>query len=204
MLTASTANWVPIALLLRPQGRRGELLSEPLSDLTDLFATGRSVTLAPPGATEPAPGAATLLLEDHWFPTGKNAGRIVLKLSGCDTISQAETLSGQQLLVASSTLPILEPDTFFVGDLIGCDLIDSSGPDAPTPVGRIVDVQFPTGPDGRTRLEDVAPLLGVALPSAPDDAEPLLVPFVRDWLDSVDIPGRRILMRLPPGLLDTP
>jgi 16S rRNA processing protein RimM len=207
MPTTSTADWVPIALLLRPQGRRGELLSEPLSDLAGLFAAGRNVSLAPTGATAPAEGAAATVIEDHWFPTGKNAGRIVLKLSGCDTISQAEALSGQQLLVPSSALPTLDPDTFFVGDLVGCDLFDSSAPDGPTHIGRVVDVQFPTGPDGRTRLEDAAPLLGVELltapdPKGPDDAEPTLVPFIRAWLDTVDIPGRRIVMHLPPGLLD--
>jgi len=211
MSTNSTAAWVPIALMLRPQGRRGELLAEPLSDLAGLFAAGRSVTLAPPLAAEPPQGFANASIEDHWFPTGRNAGRIVLKLSGCDSISQAEALAGQQLLVAAAELPPLAPDTFFVGDLLGCELFDATGPGEPTRVGHIVDVEFPTAPDGRTRLEDAAPLLGVAPhapdPAAPEPAEadpvvPLLVPFVRAWLDTVDIPGRRIVMRLPPGLTD--
>jgi 16S rRNA processing protein RimM len=195
----SPAAWVAVAALLRPQGRRGELLAQPLSDLPEIFAAGREVVPAPAGMATPATGARSLTIESHWFPTGKNAGRIVLKLSGCDSISQAEALAGQQLLVPASSLPKLDEDTFYVGDLLDCDLFDGA-----LRVGRIVDVEFATAPDGRTRLLDAAPLLAIATTSAaPDeDAEPVLVPFVRAWLDKVDLPARRVVMHLPPGLFD--
>jgi 16S rRNA processing protein RimM len=203
-----TSGWLPLAHLLRPQGRRGELLADPLTDLSVLFAAGREATLAAPGATAPAPGVAPLRLEDHWFPTGKNAGRIVLKLSGCDSISQAEALAGQHLLIPTTDLPPLDPDTFFVGDLVGCTLFDASAPGDPIPVGTVADLEFATAPDGRTRLEDAAPLLAVTPlhPSTDPNESPdtILVPFVRAWLDSVDIPARRITMRLPDGLFDNP
>ncbi len=192
-----TASWTPIAQLLRPQGRRGELLAEPLTDLPDFFAdlttNARELTLATSEA--PKPDAPTVTLESHFFPTGKNAGRIVLKLSGCDSISAAEALAGQQLLVPTSALPALDPDTFFVRDLLGCTLYD-----ADLAVGTIIDLEFATAPDGRTRLPDAAPLLAVQLLSSPDD-DPVLIPFIRAWLDSVDLPNRRIAMQLPPGML---
>ena len=198
----SKSGWFPLARLLRPQGRRGELLAEPLSDLPDIFAANRDLFLVAPNATSPEPGSSTIHIEEHWFPTGKNAGRIVLKLSGCDSISDAETLAGKQLLIAADQLPTLDPDTFFVGDLVGCTLYN-----ADIPVGTVVDVEFATGPDGRTRLEDAAPLLAVDLPlptPPPAEApEPVLIPFVLAWLESVDIAARRITMHLPEGLLDT-
>lgn len=221
MSTISSSRWVPLARLLRPQGRRGELLADPLSDLPDLFTPGRELTLAPLNASTPAPNAPTLRIEEHFFPTGKNAGRIVLKLSGCDSISAAEALAGHQLLLPSDQLPTLDPDTFFVGDLVGCTLFNAT-----LPVGTVVDIEFATAPDGRTRLEDAAPLLAVQLapttsptspntpitpdtpntpaadtPAAAAPPEPVLIPFVRAWLDSVDIPARRITMHLPEGLL---
>jgi 16S rRNA processing protein RimM len=198
----SKSGWFPLARLLRPQGRRGELLAEPLSDLPDIFAANRDLFLVAPNATSPEPGSSTIHIEEHWFPTGKNAGRIVLKLSGCDSISDAETLASKQLLIAADQLPTLDPDTFFVGDLVGCTLYN-----ADIPVGTVVDVEFATGPDGRTRLEDAAPLLAVELPRPtppPAEApEPVLIPFVLAWLESVDIAARRITMHLPEGLLDT-
>ncbi len=189
------ARWVALAQLLRAQGRKGELLAEPLSDVPGIFSPGIRLLPAAGGAASPVPGAPQLVLEDAWFPTGKNAGRVVLKLSGCDTISQAEALAGQRLLVPASALPALAPDTFFVGDLVGCTLFDGAAP-----VGTVTDVEFAMAPDGRTRLEDAAPLLAVTLANA-TEAEPALVPFVRAWLDSVDIPARRIVMRLPEGML---
>jgi 16S rRNA processing protein RimM len=194
----STSGWFPIARLLRPQGRRGELLAEPLSDLPGLFAPNREVLLAPANAAAPAPNTLPLHIEEHFFPTGKNAGRVVLKLSGCDSISAAETLAGQQLFIPTGELPPLDPGTFFVGDLLGCTLYDSASPN--TPAGTVTDVEFATAPDGRTRLEDAAPLLSVELASHPN-SEPILVPFVLAWIDTIDVAARRITMHLPEGLL---
>ena len=198
----STSGWVPLARLLRPQGRRGELLAELLSDLPGIFTAGRELFLAA-NASASTPNAPPIRLEEHWFPTGKNAGRIVLKLSGCDSISQAEALAGNHLLILASGLPALDPDTFFVGDLIGCTVYDGDHP-----IGPITDIEFATGPDGRTRLEDAAPLLAVERPSSatPSDepSEPLLIPFVRAWLDSVDLAAQRIIMHLPEGLVAPP
>jgi 16S rRNA processing protein RimM len=204
-------NWVAIAQLLRPQGRRGELLAEPLSDLPDIFSAGRSVWLADSGvstasAFTPSASNQPLTLEAQWSPTGKNAGRIVLKLSGCDSIDAAEALAGKQLLITTSDLPALETGTFFVGDLIGCELYDGD-----KLAGKVVDVQFAMTPDGRTRLEDAAPLLAIEPPTHGEAAAgdrdidgSVLVPFVQAWLTSVDLASKRIHMRLPAGFFDAP
>jgi 16S rRNA processing protein RimM len=208
----STSAWFPIARLLRPQGRRGEILADPLSDLPGLFEPALDVVLAAVGVSAPVPNAPTLRIQEHWFPTGKNAGRVVLKLSGCDTISAAEALAGQQLFLARSELPALDPGTFFVGDLLGCTIYNVTTSDNPAgdPIGSIVDVEFATAPDGRTRLEDAAPLLAVelsepaGLAARTPPSEPVLIPFVLAWIDAIDIAARRITMHLPDGLLETP
>ncbi len=133
------SSWTPAARLLRPQGRRGELLADPLTDVPGLFTAGRRVSIA---ATPAAPPAATpnveTTIESCWSPTGRNAGRVVLKLAGTDTISAAELLAGRDLLILTSDLPALEPDTWFVRDLIGCRLFDNT-----TLVGEISGIEFP-------------------------------------------------------------
>ena len=191
--------WATLAHLLRPQGRKGELLCDLLTDLDPgtQFHTGRSVLLAPPKALEPSANTVPVTIEGFFLPTGKNAGRIVLKLSGCDSISQAELLAGRQLMVPAEELPTLDPDTFYVSDLIGCTLFNG-----PTPIGEVVDVQFSMSPDGKTRLPEAAPLLGLHPTNAPEDADPILIPFVLAHLDSVDLSSKRILMDLPEGLLE--
>lgn len=201
---AGSASWTPAARLLRPQGRRGELLAELLSDLPGLFVPGRRVSLA---GSETAPATETTI-ESHWSPTGRNAGRVVLKLAGIDTISAAELLAGRELFVLATDLPPLEPDTWFVRDLLGCQLFDGA-----TLIGEITGVEYPMAADGRTRLPDAAPLLEVTItggarrnssPLSPDTfshAETALIPFIKSWLDSVDLEKKRLVMHLPPGLV---
>jgi 16S rRNA processing protein RimM len=204
--------------LLRPQGRRGELLAEPLTDQTELMSPGRELWLAAAGALVPSAAVPLQRIEEAWQPTGRNAGRWVLKLAGCDSIGDAEALSGKDLLLPFTELPALGDDTWFVRDLVGCALFNGE-----RSVGTVVGVEYLTASDGR-RLDDAAPLLVVELPraapvptaaeappkAAPDAAseddlapppEPELVPFRRAWLDSVDLDARRIVMHLPDGLL---
>jgi 16S rRNA processing protein RimM len=204
-LRSSSSQWIAAARLLRPQGRRGELLAEPLTDLPGVFAAGLRASLKDPSSAS----ATETTIESAWSPTGRNAGRIVLKLAGIDTISAAESLIGRELLIPSSGLPPLEPDTWFVRDLIGCQLLDGA-----TPVGQITGVEYPMSADGRTRLPDAAPLLEVTLltgdrgnmlqpqPDAPEISHPALIPFVKAWLDSVDLEAKRVVMHLPAGLFD--
>jgi 16S rRNA processing protein RimM len=203
--TADSTSWIPAARLLRPQGRRGELLAELLSDLPGLFAPGRRVSLAASGTVP----ATETTLESHWTPTGRNAGRIVVKLAGVDTISAAELLAGWELLVPATDLPALGADTWFVRDLIGCQLFDGA-----TLIGEITGVEYPMSADGRTRLPDAAPLLevtiindaqrnlAIAASSPHTELEPQLIPFVKAWLLSVDLDAKRVVMNLPAGLLD--
>ena len=193
--------WLPAAQLLRPQGRHGELLAEPYADLAILIA-GLRLWLAPGEHSEPSP-AAERVLEKAWQPTGRNAGRVVVKLQGVDSISAAEALAGQFLLMRAADLPPLEADTFRVRDLVGCSLLNEE-----RLVGTVVDVQFPIAADGKTRLADAPDLLAV-LPVAEgvprtevEDGDTVLVPFVRAWLIEVNLETKRIRMHLPPGLFD--
>lgn len=223
----SSAPWIAIAQLLRPQGRRGELLADPLTDQTEVLTPGRELWLAKSGSNVPLDASSPRTLEEAWQPTGRNAGRWVLKLSGSDSISEAETLNGLEVLIPLAALPQLEEGTYFVRDLVGCELFDGE-----TLVGEVVGLEFLVGADGR-RQEDAAPLLAirrVGLPAA-DASAPLqdpgeedvsaeeagdaedaedeadagdqeLIPFVEAWLESVDLEQRRIVMHLPAGLLD--
>ena len=187
--------WIAVARLLRPQGRRGELLADPLTDAPGVLEAGVSLRLTKDGAEQPAESDVVAELEQAWTPTGRNAARIVLKLSGCDDISAAEKLAGKQLMAPVSALPPLEQDQFYVRDLLGCKLVDGD-----KLVGEIVDVQFATTSDGTRRLEDAAALLEV---EPAGGGETVLVPFIRAWLVNVDTNARRVEMNLPEGLVDS-
>ena len=189
--------FVALARLLRPQGRRGELLADLLTDFPEQLSSPAGVYLVAANAVAPPASATRTLVESQWLPTGKNAGRIVVKLAGCDSIDDAERLAHMQLMVPATERPALDADTFYVSDLIGSTLYNDE-----TPVGEVVDVEFATTPDGKTRLPDAAPLLCVRLSGDTAETEPTLIPFVRAQLISVDTAAHRIVTRIPPGLLD--
>ena len=198
----SAPAFVALARLLRPQGRRGELLADLLTDFPEQLGAPAGVYLVAARDAAPAAAATRTLVESQWMPTGKNAGRIVVKLAGCDSINDAERLAHMQLMVPASERPALDEDTFYVSDLIGSALYNQEADDHETPIGDVVDVEFATTPDGKTRLPDAAPLLCVRLLADTAETETTLIPFVRAQLVSVDTASHRIVMRIPTGLLD--
>ncbi len=181
-------SWITLAHLLRPQGRKGEILAELHTDFPDHFNSRAGLSLRRPnGSHEP------VAVETHWLPVGRNAGRVVLKLQGVDTIEAAEKLSASDLVIsAEDRLPLAGEDEQYIADLLDCAVTDHD-----RIVGVVEDVQFPTNANG-ARLEDATPLLVVKSATG----EELLIPFAKEWIVSIDISAKRLAMRLPDGLLD--
>ena len=195
----SVQKWTLLARILRPQGRKGEVLADLFTDFAERFASRPDVWLAPPGfieaqeAEEPRaahePQAAKIAAQ--WLPVGRNAGRIVLQFSGVDSISAAERLSGREVVVPFEARMPLEDGSVYISDLMGCTVYDNGAA-----IGVVDDVQFATTADGTRRLDDAAPLLVV---QAPDKHE-VLVPFAKEYLVEVNTEARSIRMELPEGL----
>lgn len=192
-MTQSPQAWTVLAHLLRPQGRKGELLAELLTDFPERFAQQPGVFLAAPGFEGEPAEARPFEVAASWLPVGRNEGRIVLHFAGVDSISSAEALTGLEVIVPREERQPLDEDSVYIGELVGCTLYDGA-----TAVGVVDDVQFAMTPDGARRLEDAAPLLAV---TSPDGAE-ILVPFVKAFLVKVDTEARRIEMTLPEGLVE--
>lgn len=192
-MTPNSPSWIVLAHLLRPQGRKGEVLAELFTDFPERFGERKQVFLAPSGFAGEAGSARSAEIISFWLPVGKNQGRIVLQFSGCDTITQAEGLAGLDVIVPSEERISLDEDSAYLSDLVGCTVYDGS-----TSVGVIADIHFPATPDGARRLEEAAPLLEVAS----NDGEEILIPFAKAFVVNVDTKMKRIDMVLPPGLVD--
>ena len=196
--------WLLLAHILRPQGRKGEVLAELLTDFPERFDKRADVFLAPPGFSGPPAHARPATILGFFLPVGKNSGRIVLTIEAVESISQAETLTGLDVIVPAEGRLEAGEDASYISDLIGCTVYDvprgPSKPEAPEDIfiGTVADVHFPTTPDGTRRLEDSAPLLSVLSPEGGE----ILIPYVKVYLVSQDLRARRILMSLPPGLVD--
>lgn len=192
-MTANSASWIVLAHLLRPQGRKGELLAELFTDFPERFREHGQVFLAPSGFDGRDEQARAVEVVSFWLPVGKNQGRIVLQFAGIDTITQAEGLAGLEVLVHGEDRMPLDDDSVYINELIGCAVYDGT-----TAVGVIVDVQFPATADGSRRLEEAAPLLEVTS----GDGDEILIPFARAFVVNVDTKAKRVDMTLPAGLLD--
>jgi 16S rRNA processing protein RimM len=180
MLEAKAAGeYVRLARLIRPQGRHGELLAEILTDFPQRFAQQPEVWLLPAAAGKP-PRAA--VIERAW----PHKGRIVLKFAGVDSINDAETLRGWQVAVAREQRMRLEDDAVYIGDLIGCHVIDEANDGAD--LGPVLDVT--RGQHGSADL--------LVLGQGKEDE--LLIPFAKSYIVSLDLAQRRLRMRLPAGL----
>ena len=189
--------WVILASILRPQGRKGEVLAELLTDYPERFEGEPRVFLAKPGFSGAEAEARAMNVIGFFLPVGKNSGRIVLHFAGIDSISAAETLAGLEVIVPHHERLEPEDDAAYISDLLDCTVYDvSQSPEFL--VGTVDDVHLPTTSDGTRRLEDAAPLLAVLTPTG----EEILIPFVKAWLVALEPESRRILMRLPDGLID--
>jgi 16S rRNA processing protein RimM len=138
-----------------------------------------------PGTRSSAlPSPREVELENHWL----HKGGIVLHFAGVDSITDAEQLAGLVVAVPRSERVPLSEDEIYIGDLIGCTLVDMAPPGGPVVVGQIEDVE---------RAAGTAPMLIVLGASGE-----VLIPFAKIYLRKVDLDARRVEMALPEGLTD--
>lgn len=176
-------DWLLVARLVRPHGRRGELIAEILTDFPERFHQRRRLYLIPPGAGS---RPREVELENFWFLRS----RIVLKFKGVESINEAEGLRGYEVAIPAAERAPLEEGAVYVSDLMGCRVMDLNA--GGTEIGEVADVDR-----GSSNTE----LLVVRRPGA-RAGEELLIPFVKEFLVEVDTDKREIRMRLPAGLLE--
>jgi len=205
----SADDWVWLARIRHPQGRKGEVFADILTDFPEKFSErkrlwllGSNISGAIGGAGGPVRGLAShvgsaserassvvdaapreIELSAHWL----HKGGIVLHFAGIDSISAAETLAGLIVAVPRAQRAALAEDEVYIGDLVGCVLVDVHSGSAIV-VGEIEDVDRTAGP---------VPLLIVH--SAKGE---VLIPFAKSFLRRLDMEARRVEMALPEGLID--
>ena len=172
---------VTLARILRPHGRRGEIAAEILTDFPDRLTKLTSVELA--GGKQPR----RVAVRSCWLSKSRG-GQAIFHFDGCDSIADAKLLVGLEVQVPISERVALPAGTYYVTDLIGCDVFDGHSGEK---LGVVRDVLFVGEAVAGT------PNLVVATP----DRE-LLIPLATEICKRVDTSSRRIDVFLPPGLLE--
>jgi 16S rRNA processing protein RimM len=162
-----------VARIGRPHGIRGELTLDLRTDDPDRrFAPGTVF------ATDPATsGPLTVERARH------HAGGLLVRFVGIDDRTAAEGLRGTWLVVDAADIPAsADPEEYHDQQLVGLTVVTR----ADTPVGTVTGVRH-FGQD----------LLVIRC----HDGGEALVPFVAALVPEVDLPGGRLVIDPPPGLL---
>ena len=138
------------------------------------FATGSSLR------TDPAERGPLTVAAVH-----PRSGGLVLAFEGVGLRGAAEALRGTMLVVDSAELPAIEaPDEWYDHQLVGLAAVDAAG----AALGEVAEIVHAPASD----------LLVVR----DADGREHLVPFVRELVPAVDVPGGRVVIDPPEGLFD--
>jgi 16S rRNA processing protein RimM len=177
----SSPQYVTVARVLRPQGRRGEIAAEILTDFPERLTKLVSVYLTD-GQASPRP----VNVRGGWISQSRG-GQAIFHFEGSDSISDAERLVGLEVQIPFSERISLPAGSYYVNDLVGCEVREVEG----RSIGRVRDVQA-TG--------EHAPGTPLLVIDAPEGE--LLIPLAQEICVRVDVPARVIEVNLPEGLRD--
>jgi 16S rRNA processing protein RimM len=183
--------WVWLARIRRVQGRKGEVLADLLTDFPEKFAERKRVWLIPEESASAEPltnEPREIEVKAHWLPKGGHSGDVVLHFVGVDSINDAEKLRNLIVAIPRTERAPLGEDEVYVGDLIGCTLIDVT-PQPESPVGQIEGVDREAGPVALLVIKSKA-------------SDEILVPFAKAYLHKIDLEAKRVEMALPEGLIE--
>ena len=212
------SEWIEIGKIVAAQGLDGEVRVYPDSDFPERFIEPGKRWILRPNKTEPEP---IEFLGGRYIP-GK--GLYAVEVEGVEDRDGAEALRGCKLFVEKGDRPYLEPDEFYVQDLIGMEVFNQLTGEI---LGKVSDI-IAAGNDllevetNLTPPEIIAAelerLKQLETPQPPQDprntrkprkirvqqpkSTKVLIPFVQEIVPVVDFEQGRIEIVPPPGLLE--
>jgi 16S rRNA processing protein RimM len=166
---------IVVARAVRTRGLKGELVADVLTDFPERFEGVSELTGVGPGGER-----KQLELESYWFQND----RMVLKFAGYDSIEAAKALVGYELGLPEAERVELAENQFYDWELEGCAVENKLGQN----LGKVREVMR-TG--------------GVELLLVADEAgREVFIPMAQSIVIEIDVPGKKILIDPPEGLLD--
>ena len=212
------SEWIEIGKIVAAQGLDGEVRVYPDSDFPERFIEPGKRWILRPNKSEPEP---IEFLGGRYIP-GK--GLYSVEIEGVEDREGAEALRNCKLFVEKTDRPYLEPDEFYVQDLIGMEVFNQLTGEI---LGKVSDI-IPAGNDlleietnltpPETVVAELEKPKQLETPKAkadPRNTRPprktrvkqpkstkILIPFVEEIVPIVDLEQGRIEILPPPGLLE--
>ena len=108
---------------------------------------------------------------------------VLLKLQGIDDIDEAEKYRNLYIKVDRDIMPKLPEDSYYIVDLLECEVFTEEGED----LGKLIDV-FNTGSNDIYVVKD-------------ELCKQLLLSSIGEVIKNVDIPNKKIVVKLMKGLI---
>lgn len=177
-ISRSSDDRVVIGRIIGAHGVKGGMKILPLTDYPDRFISMDEISVERPGKPR------TVLKVSSIVPqTGK--GVFLLNAEGINDRDSAESFRGMEITVAKDERVDLSDDEFWIDQIIGLKVIDSSNGDE---LGRVEDV-FPTG------ANDVYEIKA-------SDGTCRAIPAIADVISEIDVEHGLMKIRLIEGLWD--
>lgn len=160
---------ITIGRIVNTRGLKGEVKVLPMVDDLDLFESIEYVMID---------GKKFEMEGTKYFK-----GNAILKLSGIDTIEEAENYKTKKIDIFEEDLPALEEGVYYVKDLLGLTVETEEG----EKLGKIIDV-FKTGSNDVYTVKQT------------DDKE-IYLPAIKDVVQKIDLKEKKVTVKLIEGLL---
>ena|SRR5690348_3230300 len=166
-MTAETAQFVTIGKIIKPFGVKGHVRVHSLTDVPGRFEGLTEVTIVPPSAPS--------------FVTAVNSARkhgpsYVVSFAAFSTPEEAAACRGALLTIPESETPPLPSGRYYQFQLLGLQVEDDAG--------RLLGT-----------LQEIIETPGNAVFAVRGEAGDVLIPAAHSAIASVDVDGRRIVVR---------
>lgn len=164
---------ISLGEIVTTHGIEGWLKLKPYNPQTTILSSTRKVFLEKGGVCSP-----------HLLQMSKpHKGHFLVKLQGTGSIGEAEKWVGSILSVAEDELQPLRPGEYYYYQVVGLDVFDIHG-------GWIGII---------TRIW---PKAGGDLYVVTGTSKEYLIPAVKEVIEKIDLPGGKMIINPPAGLLD--
>jgi len=161
-----------IGQIVNTNGLKGTLKVKPFTDDIKEFEAFKSICIQ----------KGKELIEFKIEKVGYVKQMVLLKLQGIDDIDEAEKYRNLYLKVNRKSLPNLPDNTFYIADLLECEVVTTEG----EVLGKVDDV-FNTGSNDIYAVKD-------------ELGKQILIPAIKEVVKKIDIPNKKITVKLMEGL----
>lgn len=167
------SEFIAIGKILKTQGNRGAVRVLPLTDFPERFKELEEIKVSIKGAR------LTMNIEE----TVRRQKFVIIKFREINDMNAAESIKGGILEISRDQLFPLPPGHYYIFEIVGLVVYGSGG----ERFGQITEVL-------QTGANDVY--------IVDTGGKPLLIPALKQVVKEIDLPGRRMVVDLPEGLMD--